>query len=51
MDYFTFLGIERVSCVAVYGKLESSRISSKNNLICFLKMNKGLTCLEQLDGE
>ncbi len=34
MDYFnnvftTFLGLERVSCIAVYAGSESSRISSK----------------------
>ncbi len=34
MDYFnyvltTFLGLERVSCIAVYGMSENSQISSK----------------------
>ncbi len=46
-DYFTdvlttFLGLERVSCIAVYGGSESSRISPKNILICILRMSKGL---------
>ncbi len=53
MDYFidvltTFLGLVRGSCVAVYvyGGSESSRISSKNILICVPKMNKGLVGLQ-----
>ncbi len=46
MDYFnnvltTFLGLERVSCVALYKGSESSRISSKF-LICVPKMKKVL---------
>ncbi len=46
MDYFndvlnTFLGLERVSCVTVYEMSESSRISSKNSLICVQKINEG----------
>ncbi len=56
MDYFnnvltTFLGLERVSCVAVYAGSESSWISSKNILICVPKMNEGLTGLERHEGE
>ncbi len=56
MDYFndvlaTFLGLERVSCIAVYAGSESSQISSKFILICIPKMNKGLTGLEHQEGE
>ncbi len=51
MDYFndvltTFLGLESVSCVAVYRGSESSWISSKNMLICVTKINEGLMGLE-----
>ncbi len=55
MDHFnyvltTFLGLECVSCIAVY---EQRRLSDfiKAILICVLKMNKGLTGLEQHEGE
>ncbi len=53
MDYFndiltTFLGLEHVSCVAVYGASESSRISSKKSVP---EMNEGLTGLERHEGE
>ncbi len=56
MDYFnyvltTFLGLEHGSCVSVYAGSENSWISAKNSLICVLKMNNGLTCLEQHEGE
>ncbi len=56
MDYFNdvltaFLALERFSCFAVYGGSESSRISSKNILICVPKMNEGLTGLERHEGE
>ncbi len=56
MDYFNnvltnFLGLKRVNCVAVHGGSESSGISSKKIVICVLKMNEGLTCLEQHEGE
>ncbi len=34
-------------CVAVYAGSDSSQISYKNILICVLKMNEGLTSLEQ----
>ncbi len=52
MDYFndvltTFLSLECGSCIAVYDGSESSRISSKNILICVLKMNEGLVGLER----
>ncbi len=55
-DYFTdfltkFLCVDRGSCVAVYGGSESSRISSKNILICVPKMKEGLTGLERHEGE
>ncbi len=47
MDYFndllaTFLSLDRVRILAVYGGSESSRNSSKNILICVPKMNEGL---------
>ncbi len=56
MDYFnniitTFLGLECVSCVAVYEGLESSWISEKNILICVPKMNEDLTGLGRHEGE
>ncbi len=45
MDYFnntsTFLDLERVSCVALYGGQKA----------CVLKMNKGLTSLKWHEGE
>ncbi len=48
MDYFnvvltTFLGLEHGRTPAVYEDSESSRISSKNILICVPKASKGLT--------
>ncbi len=54
MGYFNdvltnFLGLERVSCIAVYAGSASSGISS-NILICVAKMNEGLTCLERHEG-
>ncbi len=56
MDYFndvlaTFLALERISCVVVYAGPESSRISSKNILLCVPKMNEGLTGLERRECE
>ncbi len=53
MEYFnivltTFLGLECVSWIAVYGESESSLI--KNILICVSKMNEGLTGLERHDS-
>ncbi len=47
MDYFTdvyttFLGLERVSCVAVYAGSESSRISSKTSKSVFWRWTKVL---------
>ncbi len=44
MDHFNdvlmFLDLERLSFFAVYARSESSRISSKNILICVPKMIK-----------
>ncbi len=56
MHYFNgvltvFLGLERVSCIAVDAGSESSRISLKNILICVLKINEGLTGLERHEGD
>ncbi len=56
MDYFTdllatFLDLDRVRTLAVYGGSESSQIPSKNILICVPKMNGGLTGLERYEGE
>ncbi len=53
MDYFnsvitTFLGLQQVSCIAFYGGSDSF---IKYILICLLKMNEGLTGLEQREGE
>ncbi len=64
VDYFndvltTFLGLDWVSCVAVYGGGGGGggggvrKLSDfiKNILICVLKMNEGLTGLKQHEGE
>ncbi len=37
-----FLGLERVSCIAVHGDSESSQISTKISQLVFPKMNEGL---------
>ncbi len=55
MDYFndvltTFLGLERVSCIAVYAGQKALGFN-QNILICVLKMNEGLTGLEWHEGE
>ncbi len=55
MDYFndvltTFLGLERVSCIAVYAGSESSDFI-KNIFICVPKINEGLACLERHESE
>ncbi len=47
----TFLGLERVSCVAVYAGSEHSEISFENVIICALNIKKGLTGLERHEGE
>ncbi len=56
MDYFTdllamFLDLDRVSTLAVYGRFLELLDFIKNILICVLKMNRGLTGLEQHEGE
>ncbi len=56
MDYFvdhlgTFLDLDRVRTLAVYGRVRELLDSIKNILICVLKMNGGLTGLEQHQGE
>ncbi len=57
MDYFnnvltTFLGLERVSCVAVYEGSEWKLLDFiKNILICVPKMNEGLTGSGRHEGE
>ncbi len=55
MDYFndiltTFLGLEPVSCVAVYAGSEGSQFH-KNILICVPKMNEGLNGFGTTEGE
>ncbi len=47
----TFLCVDRGNIIAVYIGSESSQNSSKNILICVLKMNEGLTGLERHEGE
>ncbi len=52
MDYFndvlaTFLDVNCRNYIAVYGGIESSRVSSKT-LNCVQKINKGLTGLERV---
>ncbi len=56
MDYFndvhaTFLSLDRVRILAVYGRVRELSECIKNILICVLKMNKGLTGLERHEGE
>ncbi len=56
MDYFndllaTFLNLDLVRILTVYGRSESSQNASKNILICVLKMNEGLTGLERHEDE
>ncbi len=56
MGYFTdvlttFLGLERVSCVAVYGRVRKLSNLIKNILICVLKRSEGLTGLEWHEGK
>ncbi len=56
MDYFTnllttFLDLDRVNYVAVYGRVKELSECIKNILICVPKMNKGLTGLERHEGE
>ncbi len=54
MDYFndvitTFLCLEHVRFIAIYGGSESARISTKI-VICVPKMNEGFTGLERHEG-
>ncbi len=56
MDYLkyvftTFLGLERGSCVSVYGRVRKLSDFIKNILICIPKMNECLTDLEWHEGE
>ncbi len=56
MDYFTdvlamFLDLDRGRTLAVYGRVRELSDFIKNILICVLKMNEGLTGLEQHEGE
>ncbi len=56
MDYFndvlaTFLDVDRVNYIAVYGRVREHSEFIKNILICVPKMNGGLTCLEGHEGE
>ncbi len=51
LDYFnellaTFLRLDRVRTLAVYGSVRELSECIKNILICVLKMNEGLTGLE-----
>ncbi len=53
MDYFnnvltTFLGLERVSCTAVYERVRELSDFIKNILVCVLKMNEGLMALDDM---
>ncbi len=53
MDYFnnvltTFLGLERVSCNAVYERVRERSYFIKNILVCVLKMNEGLMALDDM---
>ncbi len=58
MDYFndllaTFLSLDRVRILAVYGRVRKLSEFIKNIIICVTKMNKGLTGLERqviIDG-
>ncbi len=52
MDYFndllaTFLSLDRVRILAVYGRVRELSESIKNILICVPKMNEDITGLEQ----
>ncbi len=56
MDYFTnvlatFLDLDRINYIAVYGGVRELTGCIKNILICVLKLNKGLTGLERYEGE
>ncbi len=56
MDYLTnvlatFLSLDRVRILAVYGRVRELSDLIKNILICVPKMNGGFTGLEQHEGE
>ncbi len=56
MDYFTdlfatFLNVDHVNYIAVYGRIRELSECIKNILICVLKMNGGLLGLERHEGE
>ncbi len=56
MDYFidvltTFLGLEHVSCIAVYAGFRKLSVFIKNIVFFVTKMKKGLTGLERHEVE
>ncbi len=56
MDYFnyilaTFLGLDRIRFLFIYGRVRELLKFIKNILICVPKMKEGLTGLEQHEGE
>ncbi len=56
VDYFTdllatFLDVDRVNYIAVYGRVRELSECIKNILICVLKMNRGHTDLEEHESE
>ncbi len=56
MDYFTdllatFLDVDPVNHIAIYGRVRELSDSIKNILICVPKMNKAFTCLERHGGK
>ncbi len=56
MDYFnyllaTFLSLDHVKNLDVYGRVRELTDCIKNTLICVPKMNEGLTGLERYEGE
>ncbi len=46
-----FLDVDRVNYIIVYGRVRVLSDFIKNILICFPKMNEGLTSLERHEGE
>ncbi len=47
----TFLSLDRIRILAVYGRVRELSDCIKNILICVPKMNEGLTGLEHHEGE
>ncbi len=47
----TFLDLDHVRILAVYGRVRELSEIIKNILICVPKMNEGLTGLERHEGE